>query len=206
MIKTYLKYQFYIDKCRQLYDFCLKISCHPRAKLYLFIFTFFESIIFPIPQDVMLLPMMLAQPKKSFIFATICLIASLAGALTAYAIGLWFFDMIALPIIEFYQYQAKTQEFQELFNKYDWQVVIIGAISPIPFKIVTLMSGFFNINIFTFIFSTILGRSVRFYVLALFVYFFGDACKIFIDRYFNILSIMMVACIIGLTFALPFLS
>ena len=173
---------------RKIYNKTLELSAHPRAPLWLMLVAFCESIFFPIPQDVMLLPMMLANRKKAFYYATMCLIASVGGGVVGYYIGLYLFTAIAEPILAFYGYLEKMAEVQALYDQYGSWFVILGGLSPVPYKVVTISSGAFAYPLGGFIIASVFSRGVRFYILAVLTYILGDAILKFVDRYFAWLS------------------
>lgn len=183
---------------RKIYDKTLALSAHPRATVWLMIVAFCESIFFPIPQDVMLLPMMLANRKKAFYYATMCLIASVAGGVVGYYIGMFLFDAVAEPILRFYGYLEKMDEVKALYNKHGSWFVILGGLSPVPYKVVTISSGVFAYPLGWFIIASVFSRGLRFYILAILTYILGDAILKFVDKYFALLtSLFFILLVLG---------
>ncbi len=174
---------------RTMYDKILQLSAHPRATAWLMVVAFTESIFFPIPQDVMLLPMMMAHRKRAFYYATMCLIGSVTGGVVGYFIGAYLFTALAEPILSLYGYVDKMEMVKTLYAQHGSWFVILGGLSPVPYKVVTLSSGAFSYPLMGFIVASILSRGMRFYVLAILIYIWGDAILKFIDRYFAWLTV-----------------
>lgn len=179
-----------------LYQKTLNLSTHRHAKWLLAMVTFTESFIFPIPQDIMMIPMMLAERRKAFLIATIALIASVAGGCFGYLIGFYFFEPLAQPIIAFYGYEEQYQSIITLYQDYGWIIVFFGALTPFPYKIVTISSGFAHLSLPIFIIMTIIARAIRFYLLAALFWYFGDALQQFIEKHFSLLTFLMFGAII----------
>ncbi len=175
---------------RTIYDKTLQLSAHPRAVLWLMGVAFTESIFFPIPQDVMLLPMMLANRKRAFYYATMCLIASVAGGVVGYMLGAYLFHLVAEPILAFYGYIDKMATVKALYAEYGSWFVILGGLSPVPYKVVTLSSGAFAYPLAGFIVASVISRGMRFYALAILTYILGDAILKFVDKYFAWLTVL----------------
>jgi membrane protein YqaA with SNARE-associated domain len=179
-----------------LYDRVLKASAHPKAMPMLAFICFTESFIFPIPQDVMMVPMMLAARKKAFFIATIALMSSVLGGIVGYYIGFYLFQTVALPIIEFYNYQESYQKILTLYQEHGTLIVLIGSLTPLPYKVVTISSGFVQLSLLPFIAMSVLGRAIRFYLLALLFWYFGDAIKIYLKKFLPIMTILICAVLI----------
>ena len=182
---------------RKMYDKTLELSTHPRAVFYLMLVSFTESIFFPIPQDVMLLPMMLANRAKAFYYATMALIASVAGGLAGYVIGAFLFNEIAMPILELYGYLPKMEALKDLFLQYGWWIVIGGGLTPVPYKVITITSGAMGLSLPVFFVAAIVSRAMRFYMLAILTYLLGNKILEFIDKYFGLLTIFAMALLVG---------
>lgn len=182
---------------RGLYNWVLKQAAKPTAKWWLAFVSGIESIFFPIPQDVMMLPMMLADRKNAFVIATFGLAGSVIGAAIGYAIGWGFYEAVGKPIIEALHYQDAAEGVRQSLNNNAWWVIITAGVSPIPFKLIVLMSGWAKVNFFMFFVLALVGRSIRFYAFAAGFYFFGDQLKVFIDKYFAYLTILFFIILIG---------
>ena len=158
---------------------------------------FVESIFFPIPPDVMLLPMMLVRPKNSYLLALVAMLASILGGAAGYWTGWLFYDAIAAPLLQFYGYQDFYQTFQDLFLQYDYWIVFAGGFSPIPYKVITLSSGFVGMNFLGFMFVSLLARGMRFFLLAFLIQKFGSAIQDFLERYFALLTLLFCILLLG---------
>ncbi|MDX1795282.1 MAG: YqaA family protein [Hydrogenovibrio sp.] len=148
-----------------LYDKVLSWSKHPKAPWILGGMSFAESSFFPVPPDVMLMPMSLAQPDKAYRFALITTFASLFGGLFGYAIGYWLLDMV-WPVIEALNYQSKYAQIEHFFKEYGFWVVFLAGFSPIPYKLFTIAAGATSMALFPFVVASFVGRGARFYLVA----------------------------------------
>tara|TARA_B100002051_G_C16526828_1_gene530628 strand:- start:205 stop:789 length:585 start_codon:yes stop_codon:yes gene_type:complete len=190
---------------RNLYNWTLKKSSEKKAPWFLGIISFAESSFFPIPPDIILIPMVLAKRINAFLFAFICTIASVLGGMFGYFIGFVLFNSIGIIVVEFYHLDDSLQNFKELYNSYGAWIVIIAGFTPFPFKVITIASGLFELNFIIFIFCSILSRGARFYLVSGLLYIFGESIKKFIDDYFNILTILFFVLLIGSVFILKVL-
>lgn len=182
---------------RKLYRWTLNKSSHKSAPWFLSIISFAESSIFPIPPDIILIPMVLANKLKAFLYAFICTISSVLGGLFGYLIGLVLFNSIGLVLVEFYHLEVSLEKFKELYNIYGTWIVIIAGFTPFPFKVITIASGLFELNILIFLFCSLISRGARFYIVAGLLYLFGENIKKFIDTYFNILTVLFFVLLVG---------
>ena len=182
---------------RRLYDWVLHWAHTPYGVWALFILSFTESSFFPIPPDVLLIALAISIPAKSFRYALICSIGSVIGGLFGYLIGYGFMDIVGFRIIEFYDLHAQYEKLKIFYVKYDVLIVFIAAFTPIPYKLITITAGAFNINIFTFAIASAIGRAARFYLVAWLIHRFGRHISKFIDKYFNILSVIFVILLIA---------
>ena len=182
---------------RRLYDRTLALSAHPRAGIWLGVISFAESSFFPIPPDVMLLPMCLSNRKKALYFAGLCTAASLFGGLFGYAIGLFAFDTVGQGILQFYGIVGQFERFQDWFTEYGSLVVFLAGFSPIPYKVITISSGVFHFPVWQFLLMSFLSRGLRFGAEALIIQRFGNPAMAFIDRHFNTLTVVGAVLLIG---------
>ena len=182
---------------RKLYNWTLDKSSKKEAPWFLSIVSFAESSFFPIPPDIILIPMVLAKRAKAFIYASLCTLSSVVGGILGYLIGLLLFNSIGIFLVNFYNLDESLNEFKNYYNTYGAWIVIIAGFTPFPFKVITISSGLFQLNFIIFILCSILSRGARFYLIAGLLYFFGEKIKIFIDKYFNILTILFFALLIG---------
>jgi membrane protein YqaA with SNARE-associated domain len=190
---------------RSLYDWMMRQAASERAPTALFWVSFIESSVFPIPPDVMLIPMAIANRLKAWWYATIATIGSVLGGLLGYAIGYFLFDLVGQPILGFYGYGDKFQEFAAQYNEYGAWIVFMAGLTPFPFKVITIASGTTSMNIFVFLLASIVGRASRFFAVAALLYFFGQPIREFIERYFGILTVLFFVLLVGGFAAVKFL-
>ena len=167
---------------KKLYDWTMAKAKHPKAERWLAGLSFLESSIFPIPTDVMLMPMILADRSKAWRYGIITTIASVAGAVLGYLIGAFLFESIGQPIIDFYGYADKFAAAESYYLEYGVLIVLIGGLTPIPFKVITIASGLFGLNPVIFFLSCIAARAPRFMLEAALLWKSGDPIKDFIER------------------------
>ena len=182
---------------RRLYDWTLNLAEKPAAKAWLAFISFLESSIFPIPPDVMLMPMCMAKREKSFLYAAIATGSSIIGGIVGYAIGAFFFLTIGQAIIEFYGLQSAFDVTRDRFNDQGVWWVMIAGFTPLPFKVITIVSGVTTMPLIPFIIASIIGRAGRFFLVAALFWWFGAPIKNFIEKWFNILAISFVILLVG---------
>ena len=175
---------------RYLYNWTLEQSSKKYASWFLGFISFIESSFFPIPPDIILIPMILAKRTKAFIFAAVCTIFSVLGGLFGYIIGFALFNSIGIILVNFYGMNDYIENLKEYYNDYGILFVLIAGFTPIPFKIVTIASGLFQLNLIVFILCSFVARGCRFYLIAFLLYQFGESIRNFIDKYFNILALV----------------
>jgi membrane protein YqaA with SNARE-associated domain len=182
---------------RQIYDKCLVWVQSPSGVWALFFIAVAESSFFPIPPDVFLMVLCLAVPRKSFRYAAICAVGSVLGGMLGYGLGLGFMDTVGVKILAWYGLQDKYEVVQNLYQQYDALAVGAAGFTPLPYKLFTITAGAFKINFVTFVLVSIVSRSARFFLVAAFIYKFGAPVRHFIERYFNLLSILFFILLIG---------
>lgn len=182
---------------RRLYDWVLHWADTPYAAPALFLLAFSESSFFPVPPDVLLIALVMGARRRWFQYALLCTIASILGGLTGYGIGYWLMDTVGQRIIAFYHAQEYYRQVMEWYSRYDYWIVFIAALTPIPYKVFTIASGAFHMNIPGFTVISMLGRGMRFFLVAGLLFWFGPPIQRFIDRYFNLLSFLFVILLIG---------
>ena len=190
---------------RNLYDWTLDKSSKKEASWFLSIISFAESSFFPIPPDIILIPMVLARKAQAFFYAFLCTFFSVIGGMFGYLIGLTVFNSIGILLLNFYQLGEQVAEFKSYYNSYGAWIVMIAGFTPFPFKVITISSGLFQLNFIVFIICSILSRGLRFYIVTGLLYFFGDKIKLFIDKYFNILTILFFIILIGSILIIEFI-
>lgn len=189
--------QMLFSPLRRLYDWTMRMAAHRLAERYLAFVAFIESIIFPIPPDVMLIPMVLAHRDRFLRFATICTVASVVGGLGGYLIGYGLFDVIGKPIVSFYGYEAALDQARASFEEYGWLIVIGGGLTPLPFKIVTIASGAMELNVMTFVLASLVSRGARFYIVAILLRLFGGPIRTLIEERFGVMTTLFFILLVG---------
>jgi membrane protein YqaA with SNARE-associated domain len=182
---------------RRLYDWVLHWANTPYGTPALFVLAVAESSFLPVPPDVLLMALGLSIPKKALRYALICTIGSVLGGVVGYGIGYFGYEALGRPIIELYQGQEVMASIERLYAEYGFLGVLVAAITPIPYKVFTISSGFFRFEFPLFLVASVIGRSVRFFVVAGLIWKFGPPIKSFIDRYFNILTIIFMVLLVG---------
>ena len=182
---------------RSLYNWTLKKAEHKYSSWLLSIVSFAESSFFPIPPDVLLIPMIIAKRTKAWTYAFICTLSSVFGGVVGYAIGFFLFNSIGILIVEFYHLTNSFNTFENYYKEYGMLIVLGAGFTPFPFKFITIASGVFSLNIFLFIFTAFIARGFRFYLLAILLFIFGEKIKFLIDKYFNILAVLFFILLIG---------
>ena len=191
---------------RKMYDWVLHWANTPYGPIALFILAFAEASFFPIPPDALLIALALGFRKKSFRFALICSVASVAGALLGYAIGhfVWWGvdnDFSGVAMFFFNNIPGFTKELffkvQALYEEWDFWIIFTAGFTPIPYKVFTISSGAFNINLIMFLIASIISRSARFFLVSYLIWRFGPQIQSFIDKYFNLLAIAFTVLLIG---------
>ena len=182
---------------RKIYDKTLDLASRPNALAWLFAIAFIESSFFPIPPDIMIIPMVLATPLKAYKISGTATLASVLGGCFGYAIGVFGYEVIAKPLLEFYGYMEQFTKFENYYHQYGAWIVFIAGLTPIPYKLITIASGIVRLDLTIFIIASILARGIRFYVIAWLLKKFGEPMKTFIEKNLNLLSILFVLLLIG---------
>jgi membrane protein YqaA with SNARE-associated domain len=189
---------------RRLYDRVLLLAASPLAPLWLAGIAFAESSFFPVPPDVLLVPMALARPERAFRYAAICTLASVAGGMLGYLIGYALFDVLARPLLHFYHYDNAFAAFQVRFRQYGVYIILVKGLTPIPYKIITIASGAARFDFALFIAASIVTRGVRFFLTALLLRMFGESVRNFIEKrlalVLGVTAVIIVAGFVGLKY------
>jgi len=167
---------------RSLYNRTLRLAESRHALWALMAISFAESSCFPIPPDVLLAPMVVANRQKAWLYAATCTIFSVLGAFLGYAIGYFFFEVVGQPLLAFYGYEDKFATFQQVFNAWGWWIVIMAGFTPFPYKVITITSGLMGLNLPMFALASFLSRGMRFFLVAGLLWKYGAPIKEFIDR------------------------
>ena len=181
----------------RVYSWMLNLASHKYALFALAFIAFVESSIFPIPPDIILIPMILAAKNRAWLIAGICTFASVLGGIFGYGIGFYMFDQIGRPILDFYNHGIKFTEFKESYNNWGSWAVFFAGITPFPYKVITILSGVTELNLPIFIFSSILARGVRFYIIAALLWKYGSPIQAFIERRLGLLFIIGMFLLLG---------
>ena len=182
---------------RKIYDYVINLSSSKHALAWLFAISFVESSFFPIPPDIMLIPMILATPKQAWKIAGVCTIASVIGAYLGYIIGFYFFTLIAEPLLQFYGYLDKFNEFKNLYSEYGAWIVFGAGITPFPYKIITIASGVVHLNLVVFTVASVIARGLRFFVIAWLLKVYGEKMRLFIEKNLGWLSVLFLLLLVG---------
>jgi membrane protein YqaA with SNARE-associated domain len=167
---------------RRMYDWCIAAADKPYAIWMLGFVSFAESSFFPVPPDVMLIPMALAQPQRAWLFALVCTVTSVLGGVLGYAIGALLYDSIGGWIIQLYGYGEKVEEFRAAYAAYGAWIILLKGLTPIPYKLVTITSGFAGYNLLLFILLSVITRGARFYLLAFLLHRYGPRARAIIEE------------------------
>ena len=192
---------------KKLYNWVLNLSNKKNSKYSLSLLSLSESFFFPIPPDVLLIPLCLGNRDKALYFALLCSVSSIIGGAIGYFIGksLWWdipgIEYSAIANLFFDYVPGLTNDsfnhIKNLYDTWDFWIVFTAGFTPIPFKLITISSGTFNINFTMFLIASIISRSARFFLLALLISIFGERIRLFIEKYFNLLAILFTVLFIG---------
>jgi membrane protein YqaA with SNARE-associated domain len=167
---------------RRIYHWCIDAAEKPYALWILGAVAFAESSFFPVPPDIMLLPMSLARPKRAWLFAAVCTVASVAGGLLGYAIGALLYDSLGQWLIHLYGLSDKVDAFRSSYAQWGAVIILVKGLTPIPYKLVTITSGFAGYNIGLFILCSIVARGGRFFVVAILLNRYGDIIRAELEK------------------------
>ncbi len=167
---------------KRLYNWTMSLAQTRHALWLLALISAVEASIFPIPPDALMIPMILARPKRAFFIAGVTTLASVAGGVLGYFIGVYLYDKVGVPVLEFYGKTDAFDVFQTFYNKYGAVVLLFSGITPFPFKVTTILSGATGLNLATFIIFTLIGRGIRFFTVAALLWRFGEPIRDFIEK------------------------
>lgn len=190
---------------RPLYNWTMSLAAHTNARWALAVVSFMESSIFPIPPDVLLIPMVIEQRQKAWEYALICTAASVLGAVLGYVIGMFFFEVIGQPIIEFYGKAEQFEALRESFADNGWWIVFTAGLTPFPFKVITIASGLFALNPVVFLVGCVIARGTRFYAVAALLWKYGKPVRDIIDKHLGWLTVAFCLLLVGGFYAVKFL-
>lgn len=190
---------------RSLYDWTIRLAETPHALWALAALAFLESSVFPIPPDLMLIPMVLARPRRAFLIAGVCTAASVLGGLFGYWIGAVLFDSVGQPVLEFYGKQNRFEEFRATYNAWGAWAVLVAGITPFPFKVITILSGYTGLSLPVFFVASVIARGFRFFVVAALLWQFGAPIRGFIEQRLGLLFTLFMALLLAGALVLRFL-
>src|SRR5271169_5822670 len=167
---------------RRLYDWCVDAAGKPHASWILGCVSFAESSFFPAPPDTMLIPMSLARPDRAWFFATVCTLTSVAGGVLGYVIGAYLYDSVGHWLISLYGYGDKVEAFREAYARWGTWIILLKGVTPIPYKIVTITSGFAGYSLGLFILFSIVARGTRFFLAAFLISRYGPQAREIIEK------------------------
>jgi membrane protein YqaA with SNARE-associated domain len=191
---------------RKTYDRVMALSERPDAIWALAAIAFIESSFFPIPPDVLLIPMVLAARSRAWKLAAICTVASVLGGMFGYAIGYFLYESVGKPVLEFYGYAAKFAEFQSRFNDWGAWIVFIAGTTPFPYKVITIASGVTQLDPVTFTVASVAARGLRFFIVAGLLWWLGEPIRAFIEKRLGLMFTIFVVLLVGGFAAIKFLK
>jgi len=190
---------------RRTYDRVMALSERPHALTALAAVSFVESSFFPIPPDVLLIPMVLAAPTRAWRIAFVCTVASVAGGMFGYALGYFLFESLGRPLLDFYGYAAKFAEFRALYNEWGAWIVFVAGVTPFPYKVITIASGVTALDPAVFTIASVLARGLRFFVVAALLRWLGPPIRDFIERRLGLVFTVFVVLLVGGFIAIRYL-
>jgi membrane protein YqaA with SNARE-associated domain len=182
---------------RRTYDWCINAADKPYALWIMAAVAFAESSFFPIPPDIMLIPMALAHPKRAYTYALICTITSVAGGVLGYAIGALLYDSVGTWLISLYGYGNKLEQFRAAYAEWGAWIILLKGLTPIPYKIVTIASGFAAYNLGLFILFSIITRGARFFIEAFLLNRYGEQARVIIEKRLGMWTTAFAVVLIG---------
>ena len=182
---------------RGMYHWLMRLSAGRHAPSALAAVSFAESSFFPIPPDVMLVPMVLADRRKAWWFATIATIASVAGGIAGYYIGYFLLEAVGKPILSFYGKSQSLTEFTKAFTDYGFWILVTKGMTPIPYKVLTIAAGVAKMNLALFIGASVVARATRFFLVAGLLYFFGEPIRDFIEKRLVLVTTVVAVSIVA---------
>lgn len=182
---------------RRLYDWMMSLAAGRHAPAALAAVSFAESSFFPIPPDVMLIPMILARRARAWLYAALATVSSVIGGMFGYAIGYFLFQAVGLPILKFYGKAEGFAGFTDMFNEFGVWILILKGMTPIPYKILTIAAGVSHMDLVAFVLASIVARAMRFFIVAALLYFFGEPIRKFVEERLTLMTTLFVALLVG---------
>ncbi|MGO4715858.1 YqaA family protein [Bradyrhizobium sp. 2TAF24] len=171
---------------RRIYDWCVAAADKPYSLWIMGAVSFAESSFFPVPPDVMLVPMSLARPQRAWLYAVVCTVTSVLGGVAGYAIGAILFDSIGQWLIHLYGYGDRVEQFRTAYAEYGAWIILLKGLTPIPYKIVTITSGFAGYNLLLFVLFSIIARGGRFFIVAILMNRYGEWIRVRIEKHLGL--------------------
>lgn len=190
---------------RSLYDWTISLAHHPAALWILFVVSFAESSFFPIPPDVLMIPMIIARPSRAFLIAGVCLLGSVLGGIAGYGIGYYAFESLGKPMLETLGKADYFDKFAENYNTWGIWVVLTAGVTPFPYKVITILSGATHLPLGVFIITSIAARALRFFVVAGLLYAYGEPIRQFIEKRLGLMFTIFVVLLVGAFFLIGYL-
>lgn len=182
---------------RKLYDWVLRLAGHRHAIRYMAAVSFAESSFFPIPPDVMVVPMVLARREQAYLIATVCTVSSVLGGILGYAIGHFLYESVGLWLVQLYHIEGRMQGLKALYDQYGAWVILIKGLTPIPFKLVTIASGVFSFNFPLFVLLATITRGFRFFLIAFLLKRYGAPVQAFIEKRMTLVGWLFLIALVG---------
>ncbi|MDR1476797.1 MAG: VTT domain-containing protein [Rickettsiales bacterium] len=182
---------------RRLYDYVIKLSKTRYAMWALAFVSFWETTVFPLPTEVIMIPMILARPSRALFISTFALAVNILGGAAGYAIGAFLFDSVGARIIEFFHYTDAFARFAELYHEWGWEIVLAGAFTPLPYKVITIASGFVKMDFAAFVLASLVGRALRYYLIAWLLWKYGDRAREYIERHLGKITVIVFIFIVA---------
>ncbi|PSO22054.1 DedA family protein [Bradyrhizobium sp. MOS003] len=171
---------------KRIYDWCIDAAHKPYALWIMGAVSFAESSFFPVPPDVMLIPMSLARPQRAWLYAMVCTVTSVLGGIVGYAIGALLFDSVGQWLIQVYGLGGKVEAFRASYAEWGAVIILLKGLTPIPYKLVTITSGFAGYNILLFVLCSIVARGGRFFIVAILLNRYGDWIRVKIEKHLGL--------------------
>jgi membrane protein YqaA with SNARE-associated domain len=182
---------------RGLYDWTMGLAESRYALWALAAVAFVESSVFPIPPDILMIPMILAAPRRAWLIAGVCTVSSVAGGLAGYYIGWGLFESVGRPVLEFYGKDAYFAEFSARYNEWGAWAVLIAGVTPFPYKVITIMSGATGLSVTVFMVASVIARGLRFFIVAALLWKFGAPIRDFIEKRLGLMFTLFCVLLIG---------
>jgi membrane protein YqaA with SNARE-associated domain len=182
---------------RRLYDWMMSLAAGRHAPTALAAVSFAESSFFPIPPDVMLIPMIIARRARAWAYAGLATVSSVIGGMFGYAIGYFLFETIGQPILKFYGKAEDFAGFTQMFNDYGVWILIIKGMTPIPYKILTIAAGVSHMDLVAFVLASVVARAMRFFIVAGLLFFFGEPIRKFVEERLTLMTTLFVVLLVG---------